>query len=78
MENSGVIFFEATRLLCGYSAAIANSGFIKTYKICMIYAKNMWKSRYLTKTNVFLRLYETRDSTQYMIHGVQVLDTSIT
>jgi hypothetical protein len=40
----------------GYSAAIANSGFIKNIKISMIYAKKILKSRYLTKTNMFSRL----------------------
>jgi hypothetical protein len=32
MQNSGTIFFEATKLLRGYSAAIANNRFIKKHK----------------------------------------------
>jgi hypothetical protein len=30
------------------------------------------------KTNMFSRLWETRDSAQYMIHGIHVFSTSIT
>jgi hypothetical protein len=32
MQNSGTIFFEATKLLRGYSVAITNSRFIKKHK----------------------------------------------